>query len=1004
MRINSSVTKTDRKTQFVSRLDGVDLRKGNSLYKADKCINLINKNGKVVKRNGWRELYKFDAKIDYFEPVIIDGIEYLLVYSGRRFYIVSANSVITDITESAKSEYAFSPEKLVSRTCRSVKKNGIYYIFGAGVYLSLSNFGDGIELRSVKKSAYIPVTTIGIMPESQCVFVKDVTVDDTSRGVWYVKNGNTYEAVTLSDSTPFDPTKTYYNRISSASVNPTKLESENILTPFRKNTLYGVSEQAYYRLDSAVSVDSENEMIVKTLEGNDVNVYRVRVRDGYNEARFPDEGDDLTGKTLTVTANGETVSCSGLQQGLSQKGKVLFKGSNIECYWFSNGITELGWNKASLKLNYYDETGNQKEEIIASAERKNTSSLYAVTYQSKTIKLNSEIDSKIDYSVVHADCDKYITAVLPAYVTPLIDDNFQIWGSLDHKRGRIFLNRSAVSPDGTDNIEFTFHAANSEYEDDTIDNCAICSEFGVDGNTDRVFASGNPKYPNRDFASESEDLTYFPTDFVYKFGLDSTPVIAYARLSDDSQAVFKNAAVGESNVYIRKGKWTSQSVEIGDNSFSFNKAEFGLTGNYLSTNAISQDTFAYMDGEPFFLSEYGVYSLKSSTDILDSRRFAVNRGACVNDQIVQEIAAKHNAVCYDGNYCISIGNKLYIAKSNGYFYENGIKQYNWWIWDNVPAVFLTVVKNELWFGTADGRICRFSSEFYDEYYDKISKGSILFEENDEIVSFSENLELNLNDEIVIDQKVYSSFIDSASVNAGKIVVDDVTKIASYSVYADNVFESGLQTDVEYKIGNINALDNSFSLLKDGEKIDLTSGGFRLSFLLKNETIKVSKLRYSLDSSQNDLCCFTVNGKKVVPIAYDGEPLPESVSGKIIRRKSVIALWKTAKTDLNYPTMLKTVHKVGITLGEKTTGTVKLLCESKSSIMQNFNLGGGIDLLNPNMAGFSFNGSVNKECYARTRFREVGYFDLLIASEDPNPFELKGFSIEYSLLKGKRGIY
>ena len=1004
MRISANVNLTDRKTQFVSRLEGVDLRKGDSLYKGDKVLNLINKNGKIVKRNGWIERIKFDYKVDSFAPVVLNDESYLLVYSAKRFYLANKKGVITDITASSSEEYKFPIEKLVARQIKIVRKNNQYYIFGAGVYLVLGSFSGKIELRAVEKSAYIPITTIGIMPESECIYVKDLTVDETSRGVWFVKNGNDYESTVLSDQNPFDPTKTYYNRVSSASLPPTKFEKVNILTRFRRNTLLGVSGQCYYQLDSSVAVDEKNRIIIKALESKDINEYKLHARQNYFTSRNIEKGDDLNGKTITVTANTEVVACWGLQQSLDVKGKVLFKGDNIECYWFSTGITEFSWNNAKLKVVYLDENQTQKEEIIATATRKTLNSPYGITYLAKTLKLYNGSANMITHSCIHGESDKYIKAVLPSYNSPIVDESGQAWGNLDHKNGRLYLSRSAVSPDGNDNIEVVFKSAENEYDCDVINDCTVCSEFGVDGNTDRVFVSGNPLYPNRDFASDSDDLTYFPIDYIYKFGVDSTPVIGYARLSDDSQAIFKSARIGESNVYIRKGRWTSNTVSIGNSSFTFNKAEFYLSGNYLSSTPISDSTISYMDGEPFFMSEKGVCSLKSAIDILDGRKSVEDRGVCVNDYLTQKIPEIHNAVTIDGNYCLSVGDKLFIAKSVSYFYENRNKQYNWWVFDNIPAVTLSQINDELWFATADGRICSFSTGFYDIYYDKIAKGSILFEAESEIVSFSENLTLDIDDEIILDDEVYSLFLDNAKVENGKISVEDVTQISSFDVYADKVATSGLTQGVEYSITDIDYKNNTFSLEKNGSIVELKSGGFRLSFLLENQKVKVTKLRYSLDKTQNDLCELEYKGKMVYPIMYNQSPLPESFGGKIVRKNSVVALWKTAKTDLNYPTKLKTVHKVGITLGEHTEGIVKLVCESKSSIVRRINFGEGINLLNPDIAGFSFNGATNKECYARTRFRDVGYFDLTIASEDPFPVELKGFSIEYSVLKGKGGIY
>ena len=65
-----------------------------------------------------------------------------------------------------------------------------------------------------------------------------------------------------------------------------------------------------------------------------------------------------------------------------------------------------------------------------------------------------------------------------------------------------------------------------------IANCSIAIAYGIGGNYDRVFVSGNPDYPNYDWYSEKDDITYFPDTGYSVLGSDASPINGYAVLSN----------------------------------------------------------------------------------------------------------------------------------------------------------------------------------------------------------------------------------------------------------------------------------------------------------------------------------------------------------------------------------------------------------------------------------------------------------------------------------------
>lgn len=1002
MRISTNVSKTSRKTIYVDNLDGVDARGLGDLQRGIKTSNLISVDGKIVKRNGWKEEYKLPNKIDALTSVVLNGTDYILAYSNRRFYLLK-DKTITDITESGDEATRVDSEKLLARLLMFFRKNDVYFIVGAGEYLSLGDFGNGIELRSVKKYAYIPTTTIGIMPEGKTVYVVDKTLDDSSRGIWYVKDSSGYVSVALTDENPWNPELTYYNRIATYQMEAVRMEEANVLTPWRKNSLYGVNSGATYQLDSKnIAKDKNTKIKLKVLESGETNEYTLTETASGNLMRSLEKGDNLKSKSITVSKNDEAIYSSGLQNGMSQIGKMMLKCNGVECFWRSAGITLMPWSKAKLIFKVTNQEGVSKEYEIAEATRNGLYGAYTIFYKDVQISISGTDDVVVeDVSETCGFCEQ-VKSMLPSSFYHLVDQNLTQWGSLDHKTGKLTFIKATTSPDGGDNIEAIFSVCDNKYNSNAIDNTTIGIEFGVDGNTDRLFLTGNSDLQNLDFASDSGDYTYFPSDYVYKFGLDGTPITGYQRLSDDSLAVFKDTFGEESNLFIRRGKFVTKSVEVGDNSFTFKKAEFSLSGSYLSNSSVNGRLNKIFEGEPIFLTRRGIFTLKSNVDLMNERKSSVSRGVAVDRFILQAIEKAKDAIVFGNDYYLQVDKTTYIAKSNSYFSANGGKQYNWWVFENVPACTFANINDELWFGCEDGRICKFYEGFSDVHYDEVTEGNLLFVEGSPYVSFSEHLKFRKDDRIIIDGELHASLFENLTLKDGKIQVKDTLTLGEIEVYADNVGYSGLKIDTPYQIKNINTDNNTFDLYENGKKVSVGLGGFNLSIRLSGKPIKVDELRFSLDATKNDICTFSCFGRSVIPVKYNDRPIPLEMKGKIIREVPVVALWKTAPTELNAPTMLKNVHSVGVDLGENTRGSVRILVGGKHSLNMYNNSWDMTDFAYPDLMNFVFSSKGEKSLYADTRFRGVNQIEISIISDEDTPFELKGLSIEYSLLKQKRG--
>lgn len=236
---------------------------------------------------------------------------------------------------------------------------------------------------------------------------------------------------------------------------------------------------------------------------------------------------------------------------------------------------------------------------------------------------------------------------------------------------------------------------------DAINKCDIIAEFGLNGDN-RMTVSGNPDYPNRDWVSGYNDPTYFPDLGYSVLGSETTEIMGYARVGA-YQAIIKRDNGQESTVFLRSG----QLGEDGGAMFTTQPAMSGV-------GAVSKGSFASLLDDPMFVAGTGIHAISVSD--MSGNRVTQNRSFFVNARLTEEELAEAEAVVWKGLYLLSIGNgHVYVldgrqeksyrsAALSDYVYEA-------YYWDDVPArIWLRVEDAEgenLYFGTEDGRICRF---------------------------------------------------------------------------------------------------------------------------------------------------------------------------------------------------------------------------------------------------------------------------------------------------------
>lgn len=272
--------------------------------------------------------------------------------------------------------------------------------------------------------------------------------------------------------------------------------------------------------------------------------------------------------------------------------------------------------------------------------------------------------------------------------------------TVDASAGTVTFTSAPAAPEvsGRDNVEITFSKTTAGYAD-RIKTCNICATY-LDG---YVFVSGNPDYPNTDWRCAYDDPTYFPDINYHKIGNESTAIKGYLPVGA-YLAVIKEESTQEPSIYMRYGTWNE---DYGQTVFTVSQGAGGV--------GAASGSMAVLLGDPMFIAPNGVYAITQSTvtsaNLVANRSYYVDRVLCQHDLRTAVMAAWRGylVVCVDGEAYILDGNQQKTWKSN----DGGKYVYECYVWSNIPAVQCCVIGDALYFGTADGRLCRFNNDMVD---------------------------------------------------------------------------------------------------------------------------------------------------------------------------------------------------------------------------------------------------------------------------------------------------
>lgn len=290
-----------------------------------------------------------------------------------------------------------------------------------------------------------------------------------------------------------------------------------------------------------------------------------------------------------------------------------------------------------------------------------------------------------------------------------------VWGeevtdfTLDRAAGTITFPSAPAAPDAgaSDGLVVQFPHTVEGYAD-RIDKCTIITTYG-DGSNDRVVLSGNPDCPNLDWTSGLYDPTYMPDLGYAAVGSEATPICGYCRIGS-SLGIVKADDGSDSTVFLRSAALSEDG-----------EAVFTLQQTIAGVGAVAPGSFASLFDDPLFLSRAGVAAITSSS--LTGEKIIQNRSLYLNAQLTNEPSLPEaEAAVWQGMYLLAVPEgHVYIlnGRQTKTFRSSALGDfvYEGFYWEDVPALCWYVQRSgtdeALYFGTADGRICKLNTDIED---------------------------------------------------------------------------------------------------------------------------------------------------------------------------------------------------------------------------------------------------------------------------------------------------
>lgn len=1002
MRANTHIPLKERKNITFQNFLGADLSSSPlavSPHRATRMRNLISEYGINHKRHGWRELVRIEDKNG--KPQRINGIfEYnfsdvthVIVHAGCNFYrLLNTDKQFwsyEDITLSSTYEEAKCKKELITDTrSEAFFSAGRMYIVGCGDYLVYGtwNNGESYELRRVynNKDTYIPTTTVSIDA--------DGVIDDRRA---------TLDAVNLL----------------------TNKRKNQLLSP--KGVALGPEGECTWTLDCEREDNSDVDIVIETV-GPCLEI--IENIDGF----LIDTDEVGMSSPVTYYVKNEGIelyvykrNTKDLPEKKYHCGHIL--GNKITLHWGCPAqiegrdnifVTFVETKEIEQKRYYFTVLGDSENQ----ANTKTVCNLYRSVYN---CDIKIETENYHDNLIAQKICYHVINGIVYETRDLMLDCPE---GTVNLRTGEIIINKGfepffdSSTETYRPNIVVTLTQKPEETEKRIL-NSAFGVVFGVEGNTDTLFLSGNKDYPNVCFHSVADDFTYFPDINTISTGSADVANMGFGRLSDNTLAVYREPSRYEASLYYIRGSFVSVT-DSQDGSTHFEE-RYQRSAGSIGEGCVSRHCVADFYDDNIILSKNGVFGIVLTDNVTTSERFARLRSDGINKALLaHKDLSEAVGIVYKARLYISVDGVCYVADSRYKYTRPGAQEgtfdYEWWVFDNTPVRVWQELSDKLAFGTEDGMICVFDDEYTDRTFISCEDGEITKNIDHTKLTFENGLDIKAGDGIVINTPGwYDELLSEAEVVNGRVKVDSDEIYYMHDrdkVFCDNVGESGLSINTPYYISDIDYTERDFALVDDsGQKVTALAGGFRLlleasgqEFEICNIDIDISKSTFSLrrDSSGRVLCVCGYNNTT-----------PENIKATVIKKKNIVAEWYSPVMDLGTNEATKTLLKVTVGCEPYMRGSLSFGYETSqvSRVVgrgyeardieghTKFKDGGGFSLEDLSFENFSFDTGFANSCTKAVYVRNFNYITFRYISDGAGDCAVNNFSITYKINKSNKGV-
>lgn len=1000
MRFNTNVSANSKKSIELNNFLGVDFSSAPtnvSKGRASFAKNLISIDGVNQKRPGWETLYAFFKDYLGSKSEAINGIfinkferhgyidEIIIVQQADKFYRIEKDEekdsyiAINIPIQHRPEDFATvpaEPEVFKNTTDWNFKSqafmsNNKLYILGGGEYL-VFNIDDGYEPFKTQEEMF-----------------------DSDLGEWVYVD----KIYNKSDEVEFNG-YVYICKEDAVNAKEHKPSGKRDIS-----TQYWEYRKDVYRLDKVIghryTYKPTTTIGIMPKEAKDTSrssLDKINLLSAFRINKLRGVGSDIKPSSVLI----ETADI------VAQTGKEYYISNESGTFTLAENVSDLG--DTLLKSNgYYEKRQVYTFQLDANSIEKG--SLFEVQIESKFGDYNKS------YHYISNKNGQRLGYSYDRFLYDKIGGNQEGYIDIDNGVLYIFDSVNIEPPNGVqDNITVTY----SPYKiDDTITSCEFGCRFGYQGR-DTLFLSGNPKYPNKDFYSYTvkEDFTYFPADNIESFGSPSTKVKAYLHISDGTLAVLKESSKTEPSIYYRGVSYTTDNIGA-------TVIQYPIKPGASGEGAINAYTCGNLQGDNLFVSENGIFGLTLSENVVVNDRYARERDKFIHAKVIKHNLANAVATVYQGKYLLAVDDVCYVMdsrfKSTSQEDADDTFGYECWFWDNMPIHCFCVYNNELYFGTKDGKFCKFKKDSYTD--DKIIDLGVGYFEND-----------NAGGLITISEKL-GEFIHKGN----PLIIRSSTDSLSSYFFKDTLDCDGTIEKIDGYHFKIKPTIDIFDRIKIGDccvRYQLQDGYDRLTpatiyhisddaiYIKTNHGINplptvITKIHTNNILNQKYYISEVINENTFRLCNENGENVNFKDRTWVLCRletvskNSIIASWQSAVLDLGLYDYSKCLDSLSVVMSPDFHGKVRFGYETKKVTLdlmakqirsaeteQSHHF---FDFDNIDFDNFTFETAFASSYTKRIRERNINYIMFKAVMDDEQNSALMSIKVDYTIYKKNRGV-